>query len=242
MHDSGEKTILGVTIPGRRGADGAREVEDVVNVVLNHPNTASFISKMLVQKLCNENPSPAYVERVATVFRDTGGDLKQTVRAILLDAEFVDPSAVRTQWKEPIEHFTLPVRALAGITKGDAFLDWTFLTKQLVYYPPSVFSFYPPGGKRQLITTSTLTYRDRGAEDLVTGWSGTYFKPATLITKYKLTTPEQTVDFLADTLLVAPLAPSVRSEIVAYMDGRVDDEKFRGAVWLLLASPDYQRN
>jgi uncharacterized protein (DUF1800 family) len=242
MHDSGEKTILGVTMPGRRGADGAHEVEDVIGIVLAHPNTAPFISKMLVQKLCNERPSPAYVERVASVFRSTGGDLKQTVRAILLDPEFADPSAVRTQWKEPVEHFILPVRALSGITKGDAFLDWTFLTKQLLYYPPSVFSFYPPGGKRQLITTSTVTYRDRSVEDLATGWSGTYFKPNTLITKYKLTTPEQTVDFLADTLLVAPLSAAVRAEIIAYMDGRVDDEKFRGAVWLLLTSPDYQRN
>jgi uncharacterized protein (DUF1800 family) len=242
MHDSGEKTVLGVTLPGRSGKDGAREVEDVVDIVLAHPNTAPFISKILVQKLCNERPSPAYVERVATVFRDTGGDLKQTVRAILLDPEFNDPSAVRTQWKEPIEHFTLPVRALSGVTKGDAFIDWTFLTKQLLYYPPSVFSFYPPGGKRQLVTTATVTYRDRGVEELVTGWWGTYFKPDVLIKKYKLTTPELTVDFLADALLVAPLAPEVRTEIVAYMDGRVDDEKFRGAVWLLLASPDYQRN
>jgi hypothetical protein len=242
MHDSGEKTVLGVTLPGRSGKEGAREVEDVVDIVLAHPNVAPFISKILMQKLCNERPSPAYVERVATVFRDTGGDLKQTVRAILLDPEFNDPSAVRTQWKEPIEHFTLPVRALSGVTKGDAFIDWTFLTKQLLYYPPSVFSFYPPGGKRQLVTTATVTYRDRGVEELVTGWWGTYFKPDVLIKKYKLTTPELTVDFLADALLVAPLAPEVRTEILTYMNGRVDDEKFRGAVWLLLTSPDYQRN
>jgi uncharacterized protein (DUF1800 family) len=242
MHDSGDKTILGVTIPGRSGRDGAREVEDVVDVVLAHPNVAPFISKMLVQKLCNERPSAAYVQRAATVFRDTGGDIGQTVRAILLDPEFNDPSAVRTQWKEPIEHFVLPVRALSGITRGDALNHWTYATKQLVYYPPSVFSFYPPGGKRQLLTTATVTYRDRGMEELVSGWSGTYFKPDLLIKKYRLETPEAAVDFLADALLVAPLDPAVRSEIVAYMDGRVDDRKFRGAVWLVLTSPDYQRN
>lgn len=242
MHDSGPKTILGVTIPGRSGAAGAKEIEDVVDIVLRHPNCAPFIAKMLVQKLCNERPSPAYVQRVATVFRDSGQDLKMTVRAILLDPEFFDPSAVRTQWKEPIEHFVLPVRALSGVTKGDEFIDWTFLTKQLIYYPPSVFSFYPPGAKRQLMTTSTVTYRDRSVEELVTGWWGTYFNPGQLIRKYKLSTPEVTVDFLADALLVASLAAPVRAEILAYMEGRVDDEKFRGAVWLILVSPDYQRN
>jgi uncharacterized protein (DUF1800 family) len=242
MHDSSPKTVLGVAIPGRSGAAGAREVEDVVDIVLRHPNAAPFIAKMLIQKLCNERPSPGYVQRVATVFRDSGLDIKRAVRAILLDPEFNDPSTVRAQWKEPIEHFVLPVRALSGTTRGDAFIDWTYVTKQLVYYPPSVFSFYPPGGKRQLLTTSTVTYRDRGVEELVTGWWGTYFNPGQLIRKYKLTTPEQTVDFLADALLVAPLAAQVRAEILAYMDGTLDDEKFRGAVWLILVSPDYQRN
>jgi uncharacterized protein (DUF1800 family) len=242
LHDSGPKTILGVSLPGRAGKEGAKEVEDVVDVVLAHPNSAPFISKMLVQKLCNERPSSGYVERVATVFRDTGGDLKETVRAILLDPEFTDPSAIRTQWKEPIEHFVLPLRALSGVTNGDAFIDWTFLTKQLVYYPPSVFSFYPPGSKRQLSTTATVTYRDRGTEELVTGWWSSYFKPGDLIRKHELETPDATVDFLADALLVGPIDPAVRAEIVAYMNGRVDDEKFRGAVWLVLASPDYQRN
>jgi uncharacterized protein (DUF1800 family) len=241
-HDSGPKRILGVDIPGRSGRDGAKEVEDVVDIVLRHPNTAPFIAKMLLQKLCTERPTPAYVQRVATVFRNSGLDIKQTVRAILLDPEFMDPAAIRTQWKEPIEHFVLPVRALLGSTDGHSFLDWTFLTKQLLYYPPSVFSFYPPGGKSQLLTTSTVTYRDRGIEELVTGWQRTRFDAPLLIRKYKLTTPEETVDYLANALLVAPLAPAVRAEIVAYMEGRVDERKFRGAVWLVLTSPDYQRN
>jgi hypothetical protein len=164
------------------------------------------------------------------------------VKAILLDPEFSDPSAIRTQWKEPIEHFVLPVRALSGVTNGQAFIRWTFLTKQMLYYPPSVFSFYPTGGKRQLLTTSTVAYRDRGIEQLVAGKHGTHFDPDQLIRKRRLQTPEQTVNFLADALLVAPLAPRVRTEIISYMGGRVDAEKFRGAVCLVLTSPDYQRN
>jgi hypothetical protein len=34
----------------------------------------------------------------------------------------------------------------------------------------------------------------------------------------------------------------VRARVVSYMDGRVDEEKFRGAAWLILCSPDFQRN
>ncbi len=242
LHDEGPKTILGTTIPGRTGKLGALEVKDVVAIVMAHPNVAPFISKNLIVKLATETPTPGYVERVATVFKATNGDIKKTVRAILTDPEFVSDAVVRTQFKEPIEHFVGPVRALGGTTRGGAFVDWTYLTKQLLYYPPSVFSFYPPGQKKVLINSATLTYRDRGADELVAGYTDTSFNPTTLIKRYRLTTPAATVDFLADALLVAPLSADVRDQVISYMEGRVDDEKFRGAVWLVMCSPDFQRN
>jgi uncharacterized protein (DUF1800 family) len=241
-HDSGPKTILGVSLPGRGGVAGAREVEDVVDVLMAHPSMAPFVSKILIQKLALERPSPGYVQRVATVFRDTRGDLKQTLRTLLNDPEFVAPEAVRTQWKEPIEYFVGPARALSARTKGEAFIEWTYFTKQLVYYPPSVFSFYPPGQKRQLINTATVTYRDRGMDAFASGWTDTWFDPEWLLRRYRLTTPEQVVDFLADALLSAPLPDVVRSQIVAYMEGRIDATKVRGAAWLVTTTPDFQRN
>jgi hypothetical protein len=241
-HDAGPKTILGTSLPGRAGAAGAREVEDVVDVLMRHPSMAPFISKILIQKLALERPSPGYVQRVATVFRDGGGDLRRTLRAILNDAEFVAPEAVRTQWKEPIEYFVGPARALGARTKGGAFIEWTYFTKQLVYYPPSVFSFYPPGQKRQLVNTATVTYRDRGMDAFASGWTDTWFDADRLVRRYRLTTPEQVVDFLVDALLVAPLPDAVRAEIVAYMEGRTDASKVRGAAWLVTTTPDFQRN
>src|SRR5262249_10783282 len=138
-HDSGPKTILGTSLPGRKGYYGAREVSDVVDIVMKHPNLPPFVSKYLIQKLATERPSPAYVERVATVFRDSKGDLKRTIRAILLDPEFT--ASLRAEYKEPIEHFVGPARALEARSDGASFIDWTYLTKQLLYYPPSVFSF-----------------------------------------------------------------------------------------------------
>jgi hypothetical protein len=241
-HDSRPKTILGVSLPGRSRAAGAREVEDVVDVVMAHPSMPPFISKILIQKLALERPTPGYVQRVATVFRDSRGDLRKTVRAILNDPEFVSPPAVRTQWKEPIEYFVGPARALGARTKGDAFIEWTYFTKQLVYYPPSVFSFYPPGQKRQLVNTATVTYSDRGMDALASGWTDTAFDAELLVRRNRLATPEQVVDYLSDALLVAPLPDEVRAAIVGYMEGRSDATKVRGAMWLITTTPDFQRN
>jgi uncharacterized protein (DUF1800 family) len=240
-HDEGSKTILGTTIAGRTGKDGAREVEDVVDLLMRHPSTAPFIAKILVQKLATETPSPGYVSRVATVFRDTSGDLRATVRAVLLDAEFTSPAVVRSQYKTPVEHFTGAMRALDIKTEGYGIIDWTSSTRQLVYFPPSVFSFYRPGEKGSLVTTALVTARDKGSDALAAGYDADFDANA-LVRQNGLDTPEKIVDFLADRLLAAPLQPEARARIVDYMDGRTDEEKLRGALWLVMVSPDYQRN
>jgi uncharacterized protein (DUF1800 family) len=240
-HHVGPRSILGMSLPGRAGKLGALEVRDVVDVIMLHPNLAPFISKYLIQKLATEKPSPAYVQRVAEVFKKYKGDLKKTVRAILLDSEFFAEANLRAGYKEPIEHFVGAARALGATTDGAAFIEWTYLTKQLLYYPPSVFSFYPPGQKRQLVNTATVTYRDRGADELAAAWWSIRWDADALIRRHRLITPELALSWLEDALLVGPLQPDVRQRILDYFEGGVNKWKFKGAVWLIMASPDYQR-
>jgi uncharacterized protein (DUF1800 family) len=242
IHDSSNKTILGETVVGRQGPDGAREIEDVVDVIMRHPSTAPFVSKCLLQKLATETPSPGYVQRVATVFKSTNGDLKATVRAIFADAEFTSDEVVQTQFRTPIETIIGAVRALGAKTKGEGPEYWTYYTKHLIYYPPSVFSFYRPGQKGVFVNTAQATIRDHVLDHFVVGEYDTYWDAVKAIRKNHIQTPEQAVDYLSDALLAAPLDPEVRSRIVDYMDGRVDEEKFRGAAWLVMISPDFQRN
>jgi uncharacterized protein (DUF1800 family) len=242
IHDSGDKTILGTTVRGRSGNDGTLEVEDVVDAIMSHPSLAPFISKELILKLATETPTPGYVARVAAVFKQTNGNLKATVRAILTDPEFTSDAVVRTQFKTPIEQIIGTLRALDAKTSGNALYGWCRETGHLVYYPPSVFSFYRPGQKGAFVNTAKASHIDSVADSIVTGYNDTHIDARKLIRRNRLKTPEQVVDFLSDALLAAPLDPAVRARIVAYMDGRVNEEKFRGAVWLILVSPDFQRN
>jgi uncharacterized protein (DUF1800 family) len=243
-HDEGNKDILGVTLVGRIGTDGENEVGDVVDIVLQQrkDTVAAFVSKELIQKLVTETPPPDYVLRVATAFRDSNFDIREAVRAILTDVMFTDPTVIRSQYKEPIEQYIGAVRALKGKSKGDALINWTYAAGQLIYYPPSVFSFYPPGNKGTLLNTAMVFQRDKEADQFVRGYSDTFFKPSKLMNKYNLTTPDLAVDFLSDWLLVAPLQAEVRTEIINYMGGQVTEDKFLGATWMILCSPDYQRN
>lgn len=242
MHDAGPKTILGVTIPGRSGRDGANEVAEVADIVMQQPSMAPFISKILIQKLATETPTAAFVQRVATVFRDTHADITATVRAILTDPEFYSSDVVRTQVKEPIEQFVGALRALGNQTGGGALLRWAEEAGQPLYYPPSVFSFYPPGEKARLLNTAYVAVRDQVSDALVHRYKDTSFNAGEFIHQYGLKTPVQAVDTLTDVLLAAPLDPEIRQAVLAYFGPKVTPQKVRGAAWLIMTAPDYQRN
>jgi uncharacterized protein (DUF1800 family) len=247
FHDPGRKTYLGVTSPGRSGADGAHEVDDVVDAIMRHPSTAPYISKILIQKLATETPTPGYVARVATVFRTTDGDLKATVRAIFADPEFTSDAVVRSQFKEPLETFVGQVRALDGDTEGLSLYVWSYFGHQLPFFPPSVFSFYRPGQKGSLVTASQVAVLDLWADDFVDtytdpSFTDARFDAAAAIRDNGLTKPKKAVKFLGDRLLAAPIDDATRKALVDYIGPRVTEEKLRGAAWLLITSPDYQLN
>ena len=90
FHDTGSKTLLnGVVAPS--GLSARADLELALDNIFNHPNVGPFIGKQLIQRLVTSNPTPAYVQRVASVFNNDGagvrGNLKAVVRAILLDSE-----------------------------------------------------------------------------------------------------------------------------------------------------------
>jgi uncharacterized protein (DUF1800 family) len=88
-HDFGEKTLLGQTIDSNLTAED--DIERALDIIFDNPNLAPHISRNLIMRLVTSNPSPEYVERVATIFNDNGngvkGDLGATVKAVLLDPE-----------------------------------------------------------------------------------------------------------------------------------------------------------
>ena len=155
-HSTSAKTFLGTTIAGG-STDGAAEVKTALDVIFNNPNVGPFISKQLIQRLVTSNPSPAYVQRVATVFNDNGsgvrGDMAAVVRAILLDAEARDASAAASanygKVREPVVRLANWIRAFgATSTSGNWLITSTSANTSLgqsVLTSPSVFNFFRPG-------------------------------------------------------------------------------------------------
>ena len=89
IHDWGAKTVLGVRIPAGSpslGAAGIKEGEQMLDFLLAHPSTATFVSTKMLRWFLSYDPTPAQVAEVAGVYTSTGGDIKAMIRATLNSA------------------------------------------------------------------------------------------------------------------------------------------------------------
>ncbi len=154
-HEEGEKHIVGgFTIPA--GQTGDEDILMAIDHLFNHPNTGPFICKQLIQRLVKSNPTPAYVDRVASVFNDNGtgvrGDMKSVIKAILLDPEarvcsWIDDET-NGKLREPLLRYTQFARS---VDKDNAYGHYWNIgygywenAGQMILSSPSVFNFFLP--------------------------------------------------------------------------------------------------
>jgi uncharacterized protein (DUF1800 family) len=171
-HDTGSKMLFGTPVAGCPGASGAangtcaqNELNIALDVIFNHSNVGPFISRQLIQHLVTSNPSPAYVQRVASAFNDdcnglypesscghTRGSLKTVVRNILLDPEArgdvkTDPNYGKL--REPVQYINNILRAFNASSDGvigsrASSGDLPSSLDQPVFQPTTVFSYFMP--------------------------------------------------------------------------------------------------
>jgi len=108
-HDRKEKVILGHTLPAGRGEqDGL----DVIDILAQHPSTAKFISKKLAQRFVADDPPQALVDRMATTFTKTNGDLRAVMQTMLSSVEFMSEGAWQAKLKSPLEMVVSSLRIM----------------------------------------------------------------------------------------------------------------------------------
>lgn len=160
-HDITAKTLLSYpnavnqTLPANQ--NGNTDLQQALDNIFNHPNVAPFVSRILIQQMVTSDPTPAYVGRVAAVFNNNGsnvrGDLKEVVRAVLLDPEArgnvkTDPNYGKL--REPVQLATnifrqFNVRSADGAAQSDGYVNPQISTMgQNTFNAPTVFNYYSP--------------------------------------------------------------------------------------------------
>jgi len=91
-----ERTMVGLSTAAQQ-ALAEQEVRWVMRALTHHPCTAPYFATRMISMMITSNPSPAYVARVASVFRNDGqgvvGNLAAVFKAILLDQEARAPAS-----------------------------------------------------------------------------------------------------------------------------------------------------
>jgi len=233
IHDSGDKRVLGRRVAG----GGAEEGRSVLHQLATHPATARFVSSKLARRLVADDPPTALVERTAGVFLDTGGDIREVVRAIVTAPEFRAPETRGVKIKTPFEFVASALRA-----SGADVEDTRELHRRLAEMGMPLYLQQPPTGYKDTadawVSTSGLLARLNFALDLAAGrLRGVRGGPALGLDLDRLEGEELT-GALAAKLVPAGLSETTRATLDGEAASGRDAPRVAG---LILGSPEFQR-
>jgi uncharacterized protein (DUF1800 family) len=119
LHDFAAKTVLGVTIPARatNSGLGQQDMEQMLDVLIAHSNTATFIATKLLKFFLRPDPSAAQVAAVANAYTKTGGDIKAMLRVVFSESWMTQAPA---KFKRPHHLLISALRASGAVISPTA--------------------------------------------------------------------------------------------------------------------------
>ncbi len=232
----------------------ATAIAAVMHVIARRPAVAPFMATELLQRFVTEHPSQAYVSNIAAVWRatqDKPDQIAQVITAIVNDPEFL--TSYHDMGRQPAELVLDTLRALPGAmqltaetTPGSSLLWELSSLGQQLFYSPSVFSFYRPGALNALTNTGSLLSRTGVFANITNAdpanpYTDTYVDIPGLRTAMGVTHAAGIATYLLDALLDGG-SPAQQKLIAGYLGATPSDNQLRGAIWLILNSPDYAVN
>lgn len=144
-HDKTQKILnLPKSCTIAAGGTAEADLKAALDCIYMQDSLAPFISYRLIQRLVMSNPSPGYVAYVTGVFKNTDGNLKAVVTAILTHQEALLPNSGKL--REPVLFATSLLRALNATvgTEASGITSQTAAMSQDVLAAPSVFNYFSP--------------------------------------------------------------------------------------------------
>jgi uncharacterized protein (DUF1800 family) len=236
----------GKTIPARSAADGMQDGIDFVNGLAAHPNTARYLAAKLYRFFVNEfgAVNVTFVNRVASVYLQSGGNMKTVMHEVLLSPELWDNGAYFARYSWPLEYVVRAFKDVGwtGFSVNDALTPLANMG-QILYEPPDV-SGWDAG--QTWFSTSAMLARMNFASALAANQK---FNLATAVKTAKATaTPEALLSYFVEALPSAPLDSTVTAALSDYLhangawtasDAQLQ-AKTSGVVHLIAGSPEYQ--
>ena len=236
-HDFGAKTVLGKTfaaMPTSAGSLGKQDGDRVIDMLLVHPSTATFLSRKMIHWLLRYDPPEALVQKVAATYTRTRGDIKSMVREILQPSHV---AAASLKFKRPFHYVVSAMRAT-----GPAVTAVTqFAGRQMTLTGQPLFGWATPDG-----------YPDRveyWAGNILPRWNftstmmnATTGEVVVDLTPFRPTAPADEILTAIDTRLYGGEMPAAtRARLRAFLVAQpITTTRVRETLALALSAPAFQ--
>jgi hypothetical protein len=225
LHDAAEKIIL-----GKRGSWNG---DDVVQIVLERPAAAMFLTRKLYRWLVSEavEPPDRLLAPLADAFRQSDYNVAEVVRMILRSRHFYSAHAYRQRVKTPVEFAIGAIRAAAtSPVPMKPLAQHIESMGQSLFAPPNVKGWV---GGRNWLNTAMILARHELAYSLVLGAlvdqdagrgaptpdqaSGPVCDVVSLVGAEKLIKAQDIVSYLLDMFLQGDVPDEARTKLIAYL-------------------------
>lgn len=151
LHDTGTKTFFGKI--------GNFEGENIIDIILEKPETSQFIARKIYKFFVNDNPNEDHVKELAAHFYNSKYDIASMMKKMFTSDWFYSPENVGTKIKSPAEFLVgLSREFYVTYNKPQVLIQLQSSLGQYLFNPPNVAGW--PGGQ-SWIDSSSLMLRMR---------------------------------------------------------------------------------
>ncbi|MGE5701158.1 MAG: DUF1800 domain-containing protein [Clostridia bacterium] len=220
LHDTGKKSYLGKT--------GNFSGEDIVELILDQPQTARFLTEKLMRAFVTPKPRTADVEAFAKKYRDSDYDTGKLLFELFASGLFEREGKKRSLVRPPVDWLVSVLQATKADLKHKQIDDFMKQSGQILFHPPSVAGW--EGGDSWL-STSSLLARFRLAQQIAgQSWSNTEKRHKT--GESYLSEWQERLGMTLGTTSSKALKPIAEDKLTA--------KNGQHLLTLLLVSPEYQ--
>lgn len=264
LHDSTDKTIFGLLLPGRSGASGELEYLDVVNLTFDNPdpavnrNVGQFISGKIWEWFVYTDPSDKLLEKLEQLWIDSNWEIAPVLETIFLSEAFFSDRAKEGLVKSPVEYMVGFVRQTDLQVPMNTLDNALAVTYQRPTWPPDVNGW--PAGDIWLSSSGMVEranfIRDSIVNRTFQGDTAGNAKVEALLLPPGQRSDVEVVDRLAQVLNIR-ITDAERQEYVNYLNTDRDgtgtvitdpwdptdatqmDKKGRGLIYIMAQHPTY---
>lgn len=238
FHDRNAKTFLGRSFPAMpvtaSDAQMKGEGDAAIQMLIEHPSTAAYISLKMARWLLAYEPPQAVVDATAATYLSTGGDIKAMIRTILSGRNL---AAAPAKYKRP---FHLGVSAMRGM--GASITNIRPARQRADQMGMPMFLWEQPNGYPDRV--------DWWSGLVITRWSYMQYlstqnsATTTRVDSMTFRTPDTAdgvVAQIATRMFGGELSPTLRAQLLTYLrSGTYSDAMVRETIALAGSAQEYQ--